>query len=198
MADSDHTPVTDDGTDDTTAAEETAAGDEITAAIAALGPIEAEALTDGPSDASVGEDADEPSADTTGTPATIDDSAPDAVLAEAVGGGLTWIPFALYLGAWVLLVGATTYLLWGATPEEPARWHPAYMPLVWTGVGLTAVGPVVSLAVWLVARSRRPKAARQGLFASAMTRGALAAFFGVLLWVAALYALDLSVMTGGL
>jgi hypothetical protein len=68
---------------------------------------------------------------------------------------------------------------------------PEYVPLLWSGVGLTAFGPVLSLIVWLVARARRPKSARRGLFASAMTRGAFIAFSGVVLWLGTLFALDL-------
>lgn len=120
----------------------------------------------------------------------------DAVLAEAVGGGLTWIPFASYLGLWIVLAGLSAYLLYGATPEQPARWMPEYVPLLWSGVALTALGPVLSTVVWLVARARRPKSERRGLFASAMTRGALVAFFGVAIWVATLFVLEL-VAAGG-
>lgn len=115
----------------------------------------------------------------------------DAVFAEAVTGGLTWIPFAVYLGMWIVLAGLSAYLLYGASADQPARWMPAYVPLLWSGVALTALGPILSMAVWLVARSRRPKSGRRGLFASAMTRGALVAFFGVAIWVATLFVLEL-------
>lgn len=117
--------------------------------------------------------------------------APDAALVEAVGGGVTWIPFAVYLGCWLILAGSSAYFLRGATPESPAQWMPAYEPLLWAGVGLTAAGPVMSLVVWLVARARRPASARRGLFATVMTRGALAAFFGVLIWLGTLFVLEL-------
>lgn len=117
--------------------------------------------------------------------------APDAALVEAVRGGLTWVPFALYLLAWVALAGLSAYFFRDASPEQPARWMPEYEPLLWSAVGLTALGPVLSLAVWLVARARRPKAERRGLFSSAMTRGALVTFFGVLLWTGTLFVLEL-------
>jgi len=118
------------------------------------------------------------------------DAAADAALAEAVVGGLTWVPFALYLGCWIALSGASVYVLGQATPENPARWMPVYPSLVITGVALAAVGPAMSLAVWLVARSRRPAERRRGLLASALTRGALAAFFGAMVWIVTLYVLE--------
>lgn len=120
----------------------------------------------------------------------------DAVLVEAVSGGLTWIPFAIYLGLWIVLAGLSAYLLYGASPDQPARWMAEYVPLLWSGVVLTALGPVLSAGVWLVARARRPKSERRGLFSSAMTRGALAAFFGVAIWIATLFVLEL-VASGG-
>lgn len=128
-------------------------------------------------------------------PVVVPDSA-DAALAEAVAGGLTWVPFACYLGLWVVLAGLSAYLLYGADADAPARWMPEYVPLLWSGVGLTALGPVLSVMVWAVARARRPADARRGLFASAMTRGALVAFFGVAIWIATLFVLEL-VATGG-
>lgn len=122
--------------------------------------------------------------------------AADATLVEGVVGGLTWIPFASYMGLWVALAGCTAYFLYGATAGEPARWTSVYVPLLWAGIALTAFGPMLSLGVWLVARTRRPKGARRGLFASAMTRGAIVAFFGVAIWVATLVVLEL-VAAGG-
>jgi len=115
----------------------------------------------------------------------------DAVFIEAAGGGLPWVPFALNLLLWVVLAGVSAYLLWGATADLPARWLPAYGPLMWSGVALTVLGPLMAIAVWLAARAGRPAGARHGLLASAMARGALVTLFGVVIWLATLYALDL-------
>lgn len=156
----------------------------------------------------IGADAEagaEPAVDPAGAPVPAGGPTPapdatlaDATLAEAVGGGVSWVPFAAYLGAWVALSALSAYLLQGATVEQPARWLPEYAALMWTGVGLTVTGPVLSLAVWLVARTGRPRGQRRGLFASAITRGALAALFGVIIWVATLYILEIVTMNGAL
>ncbi len=152
-------------------------------------------------------DADEPencepvvssASEETTEPTTAEATLADATLVEAVGGGIPWVPFAVYLAAWIGLAALSAYLLRGATAELPARWMPEYVPLLWAGVGLTAAGPLVSLAVWLVARVRRPEGQRRGLVASAMTRGALAALFGVIIWVATLYVIEAVTMNGAL
>ncbi len=122
--------------------------------------------------------------------------AADATLAEAVGGGLSWVPFAFYLGAWIVLAAASAYVLRDATAESPARWMPEYPLLLWAGVVLTAAGPVLSFIVWIVERGHHPDGSRRGLFASAMIRGALGAVFGVLIWVGTLYTIELVTMNG--
>lgn len=122
-------------------------------------------------------------------------AAADATLAEAVSGGLTWIPYALYLGGWIALAGVSAYLLGSASADQPALWMPEYPALVFSGIVLAALGPVLSLAVWIIARSRRPAEGRRGLLASALTRGALVAFFGAMIWIVSLYLLE--VFSGG-
>lgn len=121
----------------------------------------------------------------------------DATPPEAAAGGLTWIPFAAYMGLWLGLAASSAWLLSGATAERPARWMNVYEPLVWAGLVLVALGPVLSLVVWLFARARRPRGARTGLFASAMIRGAATAFLGALIWIGTLYALEIKASQGG-
>lgn len=117
--------------------------------------------------------------------------APEGAFAEAAVAGVTWVPFAVYMGLWVLLAGLSAFFLYSATPGQPARWMPEYEPLLWGGVALTALGPLLSLVVWWASWLRRPPAGRRGLFAVVMTRGATGAFFGVLLWLGTLFILEL-------
>lgn len=170
---------------------------ELTEPLAEDGPEVAQAPVELAEAVQPAEDADAAPPQPTAEPAPADTThvsapeAPDAALVEGVSGGVTWIPFAVYLAGWIVLAGLSAYFLQGATPESPAQWMPAYEPLLWGGIGLTALGPLMSLGVWLVARAARPSEARRGLFSSVMTRGALATFFGVLIWVGTLYVLEL-------
>lgn len=178
-------------TDDTTTAEEAPAqaGDETPVEGADTGTAEpAEIFTVEPT-----EPAGTAAAEPAGTEAG---EAADGGLVEAVGRGLTWIPYAAYLGLWIILAGATAYLLRGASPEQPARWIPTYEPLVWAGVALVAVGPLLSLGVWLVARTRREPDQRQGLLTAAAVRGALTAFFGAVIWLVTLYVIEVVTLGG--
>lgn len=131
-----------------------------------------------------------------GSIASADPVAGGAALVETTEGRLTWVPFALYLGAWVVLAAGSVYLLQGAVADTPARWLPWYPTLLWAAVVLTATGPILSLIVWMVARSRRAVDARSGLFTPAMMRGALATVAGVAIWLGALYAIELVAMNG--
>jgi hypothetical protein len=65
---------------------------------------------------------------------------------------------------------------------------PYYQMFLWAGLALVVVGPLLVLVVWLVARRSHEKGHRAGLFSSALIKGALAIFVGVLLWWAAYYA----------
>lgn len=132
-----------------------------------------------------------PAEEETPVPAALDAPEEEPASAEAAGGGVTWVPYALYLAAWLVLAGASAYLLKDASPAGPARWMPAYPVVVWIGVGLTALGPLLSIGVWLVARKRRSAHDRRGLLTTALIRGAVTAVFGVAVWAATIYVLEL-------
>lgn len=105
--------------------------------------------------------------------------------------GVSWVPFSVYFGAWVVLAVATVIGLRGPALAGGALWAPEYAFTVYGGLGLAAFGPVLALVVWLVTRSRRASGERIGLLTSALLRGAGAAFLGAILWLIALYVLDL-------
>ncbi len=106
--------------------------------------------------------------------------------------GVSWVPFSVYFGAWVVLAVATVIGLRGpALAGGPLFLVPEYAYTVWGGAGLAAFGPILALVVWLVTRSRREPGQRTGLLTSALLRGAGAAFLGAVLWLIALYVLDL-------
>ncbi len=132
-----------------------------------------------------------PEPDSATQPDVTMEPAIEGEFAEAVGLRLTWIPYALHLFAWAALCGASVYLLGDASAGTPARFLPEYGLLTVAGLLLVALGPILSIAVWLVARVRRQAWQRRGLFVAAFGRGALTTFFGVLLWLVTLYAIDL-------
>ncbi|TDB38081.1 MAG: hypothetical protein D9V44_08545 [Actinobacteria bacterium] len=110
---------------------------------------------------------------------------------EGVPFSVSWVPFSVYLGLWVVLAVATVVLLRTPAAAGGALWAPEYALSVYGGVVLVALGPVLALVVWLIARSKAEPAHRTGLLTSALLRAAGATFIGVILWLVALYVLDL-------
>lgn len=104
--------------------------------------------------------------------------------------GMSWTPFLVYLAAWVVLCVGVVVFFRPAALEGGARWAPEYLYAAYAGIGMTALGPVLSLVAWLVTRSRREAVHRHGLFASALVKGAVVTFTGALLWIVSLYLLD--------
>ena len=105
--------------------------------------------------------------------------------------GIGWTPFLVYLAAWVVLSVGAVVLLRPAALEGGARWAPEYPYAIYAGIGMMAVGPLLAIVVWLATRARREIDARHDLFVSAFVKGALVTFTGVVLWIVALYVLDL-------
>ncbi len=102
-----------------------------------------------------------------------------------------WWPFIILLLLWLALAGGAVALLREAAVAGEARWTREYDLIVTAGVVLTALGPLMSLGVWLIARIRADVEARAGLLVSALLRGAVVTTLGVALWVGALVVLDL-------
>jgi hypothetical protein len=133
----------------------------------------------------------EPEAEPEVEPAPEPEPAPEDASDDESIHGVSWVPFSVYFGVWVVLAVATVVGLRGPALAGGALWAPEYIYTVYGGVGLAAFGPILSLTVWLVTRSRREPGDRTGLFTSALLRGAGAAFLGAALWLIALYVLDL-------
>lgn len=105
--------------------------------------------------------------------------------------GVSWVPFSVYLFAWVALAVATVVVLREAAVSGGALWAAEYAYTVFGGIALAVAGPILSLVVWLVARAGRAPGDRKGLLAGSLLLGAGAAFLGTMMWLLALYVLDL-------
>lgn len=117
---------------------------------------------------------------------------PEAVepFAEAPAYSVSWVPFSAYLGLWIVFAVATFTVL-RANAAGGVLWIPEYAFSVYGGIVLVVLGPVLGLVVWLFARRGAGPEHRRGLLASALLRAAGATFVGAILWLVALYALDL-------
>lgn len=103
---------------------------------------------------------------------------------------VAWWPFIVYGLLWLGLLGASYLLLTGAQTELPAFRQDAYPYLVLAGLVLTLLGPIMSLAVWLLGWFKAGKGDRGGLLTTALVRGALVTFLGVALWWGMLVLVD--------
>ncbi|MCL2503227.1 MAG: hypothetical protein FWE94_01235 [Coriobacteriia bacterium] len=97
-------------------------------------------------------------------------------------------PFFAYGGLWVVFSAFLGWQLLFVNRTISALDVPSYAWATWAGVGITALSPVLILAVWLVARSKNTN--RVGLLSQSMMFGALSAFFGVVLWLAVVTVAD--------
>ncbi len=154
-------------------------------------PAPAPEVEPAPESALAEEPAAEPDAELAPESAPAAELAPAAEPAPEEPGSVSWVPFSAYLGLWVLLAVATFVVLRVPAASGGALWAPEYGLSVYGGVALTALGPILALVVWLVARAKSEPEHRRGLLVSALLRAAGAAFVGVVLWLIALYALDL-------
>ncbi len=133
-------------------------------------------------------------------PDSLDDIAPATTQAVAVDTGavtvatrpasVPWWPFLAYLAAWIVLTGLAVWQLLQLPPNEAAYESQAYALTVLGGLIMTAVGPLLILAVWFAVWSGRPSNERSGLLTSSLLKGAIATLFGAVLWWAALIIVD--------
>lgn len=106
------------------------------------------------------------------------------------GSALPAWPFVLYLVTWAGLAATTVLLLTNPGAASVPVEDPVYPTLLLAGLVLVGCGPVLSLAVWLMARARALPECRGGLLTASLVRGASAALFGAVAWWAALLLVD--------
>lgn len=115
---------------------------------------------------------------------TPEQPAPSADVSRS---GVSWWPFLVYLGLWVLFAAVTAWQLLQVPSGAPVYESRVYPYTVLAGLVLTAAGPALILAVWLGSTSR---GGRGGTFVTALGRGAIATVAGVTLWWLVLLGLD--------
>jgi hypothetical protein len=97
-------------------------------------------------------------------------------------------PFVAYLGLWLAFAGVVAWQLL-ELPVGVAAYEASVYPLiVYGGLALTLVGPLVILGTWLFARTRSDE--RKGLFSAVLLRGSIVTLIGVIVWWGALIAVD--------
>lgn len=131
---------------------------------------------------------------------SLDDIAPETtqvapeqavvVTGPVLVAAVPWWPFLAYLGAWIVLAGFAVWQLLQLPPAHVAYESLVYGYMVLGGLIMTAVGPLLILAVWLAVWSGRSAGERAGLLTSALFKGALVTLCGAVLWWAALIIVD--------
>ncbi len=100
-----------------------------------------------------------------------------------------WLPFAVYLGLWVVFAGVVVWRFYDV-PQGQAVYESSLYPLsVFGGTALTVAGPLLSLATWIAAWGA-PGSTKWGQFVSAFVKGSLVTAVGVVLWWMALVIVD--------
>jgi hypothetical protein len=104
--------------------------------------------------------------------------------------GVPLWPFLVYFALWVVFAGLLVWQFLQAPAGTPIYEVGMYGTSILVGLVLTALGPLVAIAVWLVSWLARP-GARKGLFSRAFIIGAVTTLAGVALWLIALGAIDM-------
>jgi len=120
-------------------------------------------------------------------------AAPEIVAAEvtlpSARYGAPWWPFFIYLGLWAVVAGVGVWQLDLLPVEQVIYDSMTYRWLLFAGLVMAAMGPVLVLAVWLASRESE-KRQRHGLFTSALFKGAFFTMLGVMIWWGTLLAVD--------
>jgi hypothetical protein len=101
---------------------------------------------------------------------------------------LVW-PFVVYALLWVAFIALMVWQL-VSLPDGTIVYNASvYAWTVWGGVALVALAPVTVISAWLLAR-RPGQDANEGVLSVALLRGSVVALVGVVIWWAALAAVD--------
>ncbi len=128
-------------------------------------------------------------------PEPVDDAMPMEaaqvldVIPEKLRSPVPWWPFWSLTAAWAAVCAAAAYVL-TRDPVVPSLRQDAYTYVVAAGLALTLLGPVLSIVVWAVSRGAVAEDRRTGMFVSALLRGAVITFVGVLAWTGTLIVVD--------
>jgi hypothetical protein len=166
-----------------------------------MAEIEAEQLsTDSPAPEPEAESAPEPAPEPAPAPAAEEPAPepaaepaaepPAAVAVAHPTATVPWWPFGAYLGAWVVILGLSAYFLSQSPADVPLFERPVYAAALLASLTLTAAGPLLVPAVWLVTRAGLATDARRGLFTDSLVKGAISTLSGVLLWWIVLIVMD--------
>jgi len=157
----------------------------------------AEAEPAPPAEAAQGVPAQDAELDAAQAPSDLEGEAPEAAEeAEAPeepqvrATRVAWWPFLAYGVLWIGLAATSYVLLTGSQADLPAFRQDSYQYLVLAGLVLTVLGPLVTLAVWLFAWFKADKGERGGMLTTALVRGAVATFLGVVVWWGVLVLVD--------
>lgn len=106
------------------------------------------------------------------------------------GTRVAWWPFIVNGVLWIGLAASSYLLLTSTQAALPAFRQDSYPYLVLAGLVLTLLGPIVSLAAWLFAWFKAKKPERGGMLTTALVRGAVVTFLGVVVWWGVLVLVD--------
>ena len=118
------------------------------------------------------------------------DDSPAIAGFEAAGPPMKAIltPFVIYDLAWIAYASVLVWQLLGLPAATPAYEWEYYEYALWAGIALTALGPLLILAVWLITRLRHRES--NGIGLSTLLVGSAATLLGVAVWWGALIAVD--------
>jgi len=144
-----------------------------------------------PADAdAVAADADSDSFDNIAAPAPAAVPVSQVPEPTMAAGHVPWWPFLVYLGAWVVLAAAAVWQLLQLPAHQVVYESSAYVMTILGGLIMTAVGPLLILAVWLGTRANRSAQERAGLLTTALMKGAFVTLSGAIIWWASLVIID--------